>query len=152
MFAEVHSVLKEYLAGLEKELTFELVDFNIRRQGKTVHVEIAADKEKGGITIDECTAINKRVSRYLEDNPLISDDYVVEVSSPGLDRPLKTEKDFKRVLNLEVRFHLNDFIEGKKEHAGVVEEVNEVYVKVATKQKNINIPLSSIQKAIQIIS
>lgn len=150
MFEAEHKELNQFLDELTRSLSCELVELLIRRQGKVVHIEVLVDHEEGGITLDECSAINKQLSKYIEEKNLIAEDYVVEVSSPGLDRPLKTSKDFRRVLGESARFHLSEIIEGKIEHMGVIQEVNDDVIKVETKKNMIQIPIHKIQKAVLI--
>ncbi len=152
MFEQYHKELTEFLEDLTPTLHCELIELIIRQKGKVLHVEAIVDKENGGINLDECSAVNKQLARYIDEKNLIAEDYVVEVSSPGLDRPLKTQKDFKRVKELEVRFHLKDMIEGKKEHMGIVKEVADNAVTIETKKAAvIEIPLEKIQKAVLIL-
>ena len=151
MFDHWQQDLTGFLNELSKSLSFELVELNIRRLGKVIQVEVFVDKESGGITMDECSAVNRQLSRYLEEKNLIADDYVVEVSSPGLDRPLKIKKDFLRAKGAEVRFHLIDMIEGKKEHSGIIKTVEDNAVYVETKKITVVIPFDKIQKAVLMI-
>ena len=151
MFDHWHQDLTVFLNDLTKSASFELIELNIRRLGKVIQVEVIVDKETGGITLGECSVINKQLSKYIEEKNLIADDYIVEVSSPGLDRPLKTKKDFLRVKGAEVRFHLMDLIEGKKEHSGIVKAVEDNAVYVETKKMTVVIPFDKIQKAVLII-
>lgn len=134
-----------------EELCAELVELNIKRRGKTVVFNILADKPGGGITIDECTYINKKVAQAIEKRQWFGEDYVVEVFSPGLDRALKTSKDFSRVLGRKVRIHLLEPIEDKVEHLGEVTEVKENQVLIQKNGKTITIPLEYITKAVQMI-
>ena len=80
---------------------------------------------------------------------LISGDYVVEVSSPGLDRSLKNRKDFMRVTGREVRFFLNTMVENKLEQAGIVVEVHDDRVGIDSKGRRIEIHFEKINKAKQ---
>ncbi len=86
----------------------ELVDITFRRFGGRHVLTITADKE-GGITLDDCARINERLGAFFDEktqegsgDPLLSGPYNLEVVSPGLDRPLKTEKDFARALGAHV--------------------------------------------------
>ena len=151
MFDHWHQDITIFLDELSESLSLELVELNIRRLGKVIQVEVFVDKETGGITMDECSAVDRQLSRYIEEKNLIADDYVVEVSSPGLDRPLKTKKDFLRAQGTEVRFHLIEMVEGKKEHSGIVKVVEEHAVYVETKKITVVIPFDKIQKAVLII-
>lgn len=134
-----------------EELSIELVEFNIKHRRNTVVIDIIADKPGGGITVDECTALNKSVNRSIEKRQWFGEDYVVEVSSPGLDRPLKTSKDFARVLERKVRVHLLEPVEGKVEHHGDVVKVKENKILIKTDGGTITIPLECISMAVQVI-
>ncbi len=128
----------------------ELIELNIRRQGPTTFVEIVADKESGGITIDECSRINKDVFQKLEHVGILGEDFVVEVASPGLDRPLKTEKDFLRAKGWNVRIHLREPFEGKLEYLGFVQGVEENRVIMEIKQRTIGLAIENIHKAVHV--
>ena len=143
---QVEALIMPYI----EELSAELVELNVKYRGKTVVISIVADRP-GGITIGECTFINKKVDREIEKKQWFGEDYAVEVSSPGLDRALKTSKDFSRVLGREVRFHLLEAVEGKIEHFGEVVEVKGDGVLIKTSDKTITILFGAISKAVQVI-
>jgi len=132
------------------ELSLELVELDIKHRRSTVVIDIIVDKP-GGITIGECTLINKKVNRDIEEKQWFGEDYVVEVASPGLDRELKTSKDFARIVGRNVRFHLLELVEGKIEHSGTVTEVNEDKILIKKNDLVIAIPLKQISKAVQVI-
>lgn len=134
-----------------RESSLELVELNVHRRGKTVTVDIVADRADGGITIEECAALNKMIDRAIEKRQWFGDDYLVEVASPGLDRPLTTAKDFLRVLGRKVRVHLVEPLDGKVEHHGEVKEAGEHQIMIKKKDKTILIPLTRIAKAVQVI-
>ena len=151
----MHSELKEQLEVLIKQLTeelsMELIEWNLKKCGKTVVIDIIADKLKGGITIDECTSINKQVVRNIEEKQWFGENFVVEVSSPGLDRTLKTFNDFSRAVGRKVRIHLEEPVEGKVEHHGKISGVQDNQILIQNNGKTIMIPLECITKAVQII-
>lgn len=134
-----------------RELSAELVELNLKKRGRTVVVGIIADKPDGGITVAECAHINKKVVRALEKRQSFGGDYVVEVSSPGLDRPLKTSKDFARALGRKVRVHLLDAVGEKMECLGEVAGVQENQILIAEGDETVIIPLTHIAKAVQVI-
>ena len=148
---DVQKNIEDILEPFLKGMSVDLVELNIKPYQGISHIQILVDHERGGISIEECTAINRHVASVLEGQPLMMGDYDIEVSSPGLDRPLKTQKDFLRVLGHPARFHLLDFIENKKEHSGRVKEAVSAKVIIQTKSQEIEIPLALIQKAVQII-
>ena len=133
------------------ELSAELVDLQIRHKNKTVVVDIVADRP-GGITIGECSFINKKVDQAIEKKQWFGEDYIVEVASPGLDRPLVTIRDFERVQGRIVRFHLLEKVGGKLEHSGKVENIENEQVLIKMKDDSIiAVPLKIISKAVQVI-
>ncbi|HLF18068.1 MAG TPA: ribosome maturation factor RimP [Candidatus Omnitrophota bacterium] len=151
MFEDVKTRIEEFLAPILEEHDLEIVDFTIHHHNRTVAVLMILDHYEGGITLDECSRVNKKVSLFIESESLFEGDYTIEVSSPGLDRPLKTHKDFTRVKGRMVKFHLSKIVENKLEHDGVVSEVTADGVTIHTHVKELVIPLAIIQKAVQII-
>ena len=130
----------------------ELVDLNIRRQGKQTAIEILVDKTGGGINIDECSRLNREIGNALEAQNIISDRYLLEVSSPGLDRPLKTKRDFERVIHRPVRLILFERVGEKGEYVGDLLAVNDQGVVIATQQGNLAVPFEKINVAKQFIA
>ena len=130
----------------------ELVEVNCLRQGRGFLFQLFIDKPQGSISLSECTWVNKRLSEILEQQPLNEDDYWLEVSSPGLDRELKSAKDFLRVRGKKIHFYLKEPFAGKQEFEGVLKEVNNHEV-VIEKINNPDfvIPLHVIHKGLQVI-
>ena len=135
-----------------KEEAFVLVDLNVHQTRGQVAIRILTDHPYGGITIGECTRLNRKICEALENQNLITDRYTLEVSSPGLDRPLKTYLDLRRVINREVRFFLSSPRAGKLEYTGVVKDVNEQETIVECAGLEVAIPISDINKAKQIVN
>jgi len=151
---------REEIVGRLRELSrsylsaqgFELVDFTYRRQGRQLVLSILADKPGGGITIDECSRLNSSFGRILDEKNILQEGYVLEVSSPGLDRPLINRNDFLRCINENVHFFLKEPVEGKIEIEGLAREVKEDMVEVDVGGKIIQIPLGKINKAKRVIT
>jgi ribosome maturation factor RimP len=144
--------VKEKLIGLAtplcQKLSVDLVELNVRRQGGEIAIQILADRPMGGITIEECTLINRGMIDAIDATAVLPpEEYSVEVSSPGLDRPMKTRKDFLRVVNQEIRFMLNGPWQGKQEYTGVLTEITDTAVVVSTEKYGIiEIPMDKIFK------
>ena len=151
MFENLTEQVKNLIIPFAATLDVEVIELKIRRRGKSVLIEVLADKEHGGRTIDECRWINKFLSKQLEEGIMIDGDYMVDVSSPGLDRPLRTQKDFQRVVGREVRFYLSQPLENKRELVGVIKEVLEKGIVIDSKQNPLTVSLETIQKAVQVI-
>ena len=162
------------LQCLSKE-NLELVDLVCNYEGRGLTIRVLADKPAGnglastsaeahglpssrqsqaqshrpagGITLGQCALLNRQLAALLEEKNIIDGDYVLEVSSPGLDRRLKSQKDFLRCLNKEVVFFLNDLINGKCQWQGLVNRVDEANVFIQNSGQILEIPLIKINKA-----
>ena len=98
---------------------FELVDVEYVKEGSTWYLRAYIDKP-GGITIGDCETVSRYLSDRLDEEDFIPDAYVLEVSSPGLDRPLKKDKDYQKALGSEIDVKLYRAMDGKKEYSGVL--------------------------------
>lgn len=137
---------------LLKQHNIELVELRIVPMHGEVRLEFTADKPTGGINIQECVTLNRAIVEAITLDGFLGEDFSLEFSSPGLDRPLSTISDFKRNLNRNVRFLLNEAIDGKKELVGVVIGVDIASVKIFTKKKKeVIVSLSQIIKAMLVI-
>ena len=109
---------------------FELVDVEYVKEAGSWYLRLYIDKE-GGITIDDCEAVSRLFSDKLDEEDFIDDAYIMEVSSPGLGRPLKKEKDFKRSLGKEVEIRTYRPIDKQKEFFGILSAYDETHVTIA---------------------
>lgn len=111
--------LAEIITPVIEDLGFELV--RVRLQGgKTATLQIMADRPEGGINVDDCAEISTAVSATLDVQDPIEDNYHLEVSSPGIDRPLTRMKDFESFEGYEARLDLNQPIDGRKRFKGTL--------------------------------
>lgn len=111
---------EELVNPLVKANNFELVDVEFVKEAGTNYLRIYIDKE-GGITIDDCEIISRALSDLLDEKDFIDEAYILEVSSPGLGRPLKKDKDFARSIGEDVDIKLFKPIDKQKEFSGVLE-------------------------------
>lgn len=118
----------------------DLVELQVRK-GRTQLVRLVVDRREG-IDLETCARVSEEVSRILDAEDPVSGRYTLEVTSPGLDRPLRTADDFRRNAGRPVRV----IAEGGQ-YEGTVEEVEEDRVRLATAKGWASIPLSSIVKA-----
>lgn len=98
---EYETRTEEILEPIMKENDFELVDVEYVKEAGNWYLRAYIDKE-GGITLDDCELVNRAWSDIMDEQDFISDAYILEVSSPGLGRQLKKDKDFKRSIDEEV--------------------------------------------------
>jgi ribosome maturation factor RimP len=147
VISELEKLIGEFLSthGLE------LVELVYRAEGQGMVLRVMADYPQGGISMGECSRLNRAIGDMLEDMNVIDSYYILEVCSPGLDRPLRTGRDFRRCASKSVKCFLKEPINGKIEWDGVIADVSDTRVVLRTPQGVLDIPLEKINKAKQII-
>lgn len=138
--------LAEDLCG---QLGMDLVHFSFKKINQVTQIDVLTDWPRGGVTIEECSRLNKMLCEELEARDAFPAGFTVRVSSPGVDRPLHDERDFNRVIGRPVRFYLSEKIAGKLEQVGVVKEADATRVTISQTSESLEIPLELINKAIQ---
>lgn len=128
---EIEARTEELVMPLVAEKQFELVDVEYVKEGGSYYLRVYIDKE-GGITVNDCEAISRPFSDILDQEDYIEGSYILEVSSPGLGRPLKKEKDFKRSLGEEVEIRLFRQVEHQKEWVGLLTAYDNQTVTIET--------------------
>lgn len=98
---------------------YELVDVEYVKEAGNYYLRVYVDKE-GGIAVDDCEIVSRALSEILDEKDFVEDSYILEVSSPGLGRPLKKDKDFARSIGMEVELHLFKPINKQKQYSGVL--------------------------------
>ena len=121
---EIEKYCESLVTPIIKDNHFELVDVEYVKEGSDYYLRVFADKE-GGINIDDCVLISRALEEKLDAEDKIEEAYILEVSSPGLTRPLKKDKDFKRSIGKLVEVKLYRAINGVKEISGYLESYSE---------------------------
>ena len=135
---DLYELLESTLAGLG----YELVDLERSVRGKLLRIFI--DKPTG-VSVDDCVAVSNHLSRLLAVENI---DYErLEVSSPGLDRPLKKPSDFIRFSGESVKLRLRVALQGRRNFVGVLREVNDGILKLEMDGKTLDLELSNLEKA-----
>lgn len=124
----------------------ELADIEYRRESKGWILRLYLDKE-GGVTLDDCTRVSQEVERSLDVEDFIQTPYTLEVSSPGLTRPLKTEKDFMKYCHRLIKVKTVDPIENRRQFKGRLLGVSENRIEIEVDGGVFQIPLSNVAKA-----
>ena len=112
---------------------FELVDVEFVKEAGEWYLRSYIDKE-GGITINDCEAVSRLFSEKLDEEDFIEDSYIMEVSSPGLGRPLKKEKDYKRSMGKELEIRTYKAIDREKEFYGILQAYDDSSVTIETEE------------------
>ena len=110
---------EDYLLPLMEEYHFELVDVEYVKEAGNWYLRAYIGKE-GGITVDDCEVVSRAFSEKLDEEDFIDTAYIMEVSSPGLGRPLKKEKDYLRNMGKELEIRTYRAIDREKEFYGIL--------------------------------
>lgn len=125
----------------------ELVDISLSGSKHKPILRILVDKE-GGITLDECTDINRQLSDILDKYDIVKESFILlEVSSPGLDRPLREKKDFEKVIGKEINLYTKEPIEGENFFQAMLDSVGEDFISLKLKDGQLKIPYENIRNA-----
>ena len=138
----VHAITEPILSNEE----MELVEIEYRRESKGWVLRLYIDKA-GGVTLDDCTRISQEVGRSLDVEDFISTPYTLEISSPGLTRPLKKEKDFMKYRNHMIKVNTLDPIENRRKFKGKLLGVSENRIEIEMDGGVFQILLSNVAKA-----
>jgi ribosome maturation factor RimP len=130
--AAIDRRLAEIITPVIEDLGYELVRIRLM-SGKESTLQIMADKPEGGIEVDDCSVISTAVSAILDVEDPILDAYTLEVSSPGIDRPLTRLKDFDMFEGYDAKLETDQLIDGRRRFKGVLAGVegDEVLINVA---------------------
>ena len=144
--AQIQRQLEELAETLVASEGMELVDLEYRRQGPRWVLRLFIDKEDG-VTIDDCANISKELGDLLDVKDIIPQAYVLEVSSPGLNRPLRKKEDFSRFAGRKVQIRLFTPMEGRKKIVGNLVGIENETVIVAAPEGRYSVALKDIDRA-----
>ena len=145
----VKDSVTELITPILADLGYELVEVTYKKEhdSMTLTVYIDTDKE-GGISLDDTEVVATAIDGPLDNlDPTAGAPYVLNVSSPGLDRPLKTEKDYRKKLGEEIEVSLYAAIGGKKKYVGILKDFNNETISLHTKEGDLEITLKDIAVA-----
>jgi ribosome maturation factor RimP len=138
--------VREVVEPILRSQGFELVDLEYQRESRGWVLRIYLDRE-GGVTLDDCAGVSHEVGAVLEVKDVIPTAYVLEISSPGLTRPLKKPEDFNRFQNRLVKIKLYKPLDGRRNFKGTLLGLEGETVRVEADGQVFEIPLQSIAKA-----
>ena len=144
--ATLEQNLQEMLQGSVEDLGCELWGIECQRAGRFMTVRLFIDKE-GGVTVDDCADVSRQVSAILDVEDPIADKYNLEVSSPGLDRPLFTLPQFERYIGQDISVHLRIPVMERRKWQGKLERIeNDMVILIVDGQEQVLV-FGNIQKA-----
>ena len=135
-----------FISPLLEDMGIELVEIQFRREGHGWVLRLFIDRQDG-VTLENCTAVSREVSRYLEVEDPIEQAYHLEVSSPGLERPLKKKDDFIRFSGRRVRVKMQEKIDEQRVFIGTLKGVEEDDVVLSIEGKLHYFSLAGISRA-----
>lgn len=147
----IEDELRSLASGLAARWGLELVDLKLRRAGGRSLLRVDLDRAgPQGVTIEECQQVSHALGAALEHNDLLSENYVLEVSSPGLDRPIRTPEDVRRNTGRRVVVRTSEPIDGETSFCGVLLGLDEDVLRLRTGDEHeVRIPFSMVTHARQ---
>jgi|Wag4MinimDraft_11_1082651.scaffolds.fasta_scaffold01956_2 ribosome maturation factor RimP len=120
--SKIEQIAKDLVMPILEKNNFELVDVEYKKEGSHWYLRVYIDRvyidKEGGITLDDCQLVSEYLSDRLDEVDPIEHSYILEVSSPGLDRPLKKPRDFERNIGKEIEISLYSPIDKRKKFEG----------------------------------
>lgn len=150
MSTEIITKATELLDPILLEHNLTLFDIEYVKEGNDMFLRVYIDKD-GGVDLTDCSKVSEQLSEKLDEDDPIKAAYMLEVSSPGAERPLKTAKDFEQHINENIYVSLYIHIEGEKEYEGrltsFTNDVATIEYKFKHTKKQVEIPFNKIAKA-----
>lgn len=145
------AAIEAYAEPVLRELGLELVEVQYRQESHGWVVRFFVDRE-GGVTLDDCATVSRAISTWLDVEDLIEHAYHLEVSSPGLERPLKKVEDFKRFAGRNARIKIKEPRDGQRVFTGILGEIQDNEFTLIVDEQPINIGFEEIAKARLLLS
>ena len=149
--SKVTEMIEQLVAPIATELNLELVDVEFVKEGRDYFLRVYVDLPEGGIDIEQCVQVSERLSAILDENDPIEQNYYLEVSSPGAERPLKKESDFQNAVGKYIYVKTYEPIKDMKEFEGYLKAYNveslDMEIKIKTRKVQVTIEKEKIAKA-----
>lgn len=142
---KTEDIIREISQPLADSLGLELVDVEYVKEGSLWFLRIFIDKPEG-VTHSDCQEVSHRLGELLDEKDPIPLSYILEVSSPGIERPLKKPGDYERFRGYKVRATTFSLVEGQKEFIGELEGLVDGKVQININGKKISLPLECVAK------
>lgn len=146
--SKITEQVEQMVLPIMEELNLELVDIEFVKEGRNWFLRVYVDNPEAPIDIDSCAVVSEKLSEVLDNNDPIEQNYFLEVSSPGAERPLKKEKDFEKALGSFIYIKTYEPIEDEKEFEGYLNAYDDeqvtIEIKIKTRRKTIVVDRSKI--------
>lgn len=149
--SKVTSVIEELVTPIVEELNLELVDIEFVKEGRSWFLRVYVDNPDGNIDIEQCAQVSERLSLLLDENDPVEQNYYLEVSSPGAERPLKKEADFEKAVGKFIYVKTYEPIKDMKEFEGYLtaytEQGLELDIRIKTRKLKVFIEKDKVALA-----
>lgn len=142
---KIEELTENFLKSIIQTHKLELVDIEYVKEVGNYYLRIYIDKE-GGVTINDCEIVSRELEVILDEKDPIVGEYILEVSSPGLDRPLKKENDFRRSIGKDVEVKLYKAIDGEKEFIGTLVAYTQERITLKIEEKELVLDRKTISR------
>ena len=149
--AAIDRRLAEIITPVIEDLGFELVRVRLM-SGKSTTLQVMADRPGGGIEVDDCAAISNAIGAVLDVEDPILDEYTLEVSSPGIDRPLTRLKDFDTYEGYEAKVETSELIDGRRRFKGILAGIDGDEVLINVEEGTIGLQFDWLSDAKLVLS
>jgi len=144
---QVQDRVARLVEGPLEEMGYELVRVNLSGGSRPV-LQVMAERADGApMTVEDCTGISHTVSLLLDAEDPIAGAYALEVSSPGIDRPLTRARDFERYAGFELRMETRELVQGRRRFRGRLKGIAQGQVTVVTDEGEVTVPFEGVAKA-----
>ena len=151
MAGKVKTICEEKIAPVIEELGYEVVEIEYAKKSDGMNLTFFIDNENG-IVIDDCEKVSRAINDLLDEvNPTDDQPYILSVSSPGLDRPIKTDRDFKRNVGKQIEVTLFAKVNGKKKFEGELVSYNENEFTIKAKGEEISFTKQQVAHIVPVI-
>ncbi len=145
---DLSSRIQDLIEPSVDELGFDVVRVQMSGKDNTVSMQIMVERKDGqGMTVDDCASVSRAISTLLEVDDPIKGAYTLEVSSPGIDRPLVRIRDFERFLGFQAKIEINQPLDGRRRFKGELLGVKDDVVRILVEGVEVNLPHPDIHKA-----
>lgn len=145
--SKVTQIVEKMLAPILEEMNLELVEIEYKKEGSNWFLRVFIDNETGSIDIDDCGAVSERLSQLLDEVDPIPTAYFLEVSSPGAERPLRKESDFRKAVGKHVHIVTKEPVEGHSIFEGELVSLEDGVLTVKEDKHTYQIALGEIESA-----
>jgi len=132
MLSDLRQSLIELADGVLEDLSMELVDLELEFSGKRRCLRFFVDRPEGGVTIAECASASRAIGWEIEEKEIMAGAFVLEVSSPGIDRRIGRPRDFRRFVGRSLKLRLGDAVDGRRNFVARLEAADDQGIMVAT--------------------